>query len=182
MARKTPFIQHEWAPFIASRQEVEILRYAWPGHIEDMPWEIRQELQRWLGSEAAEEAINEAPGRTVLTLLMAGRPQVRVVTGLTYVESTRRLHEAEGKGKYRILTQGSRVFAVLMALSILALAVAPPIGMAGIFVALGLLSFYGYAFWLDQRVAILNPKFMAISIVACLGLAMTALVTLSLVQ
>lgn len=80
--------------------------------------------------------------------------------------------------QFRILTRAVQVSGVALFISMSLLLVSTALGLAGMYLSLALALVYLYAFWLEAKVPILNPRYMALGIVAMLGLGATSLATL----
>lgn len=77
-----------------------------------------------------------------------------------------------------ILTQGLQVSAILLLLSLGLFLVETVLGLAGVFFSVAVFMFYLYAFWLETRVPLLNPRHVIFGILGSIWLVILALVAL----
>lgn len=177
----------------------EMARYlAWIGTVEDMPKEYAYFLRRWHGMEKTEEMLDEALTLTFLDRVQALRAlhtarlymhgkkfaEPWYVSRTQYLVSVREEAPLETtrlvplKRGTAVLTFGARLSAAIFGLSLAGFLLNPAIGFAGIFTTIGVMLLHAYVFWLETGEAILNPKFLAVGVLAMVGLALTALLSL----
>lgn len=103
--------------------------------------------------------------------------RVKLVSGLPQIQVTETslLRERYYNG-VRILREGLLVFAALLLLSIIAMLFNTFLSLAGIYFSLSVLLFFVLAFWLETKMTIFNPRYLAAGIVGTLGLAVSAVI------
>jgi hypothetical protein len=74
------------------------------------------------------------------------------------------------------LREGLLVFAAVLLLSIIAMLFNTFLSLAGIYFSLSVLLFFVLAFWLETKMTVFNPRYLAAGIVGTLGLAVSAVI------
>lgn len=126
---------------------------------------------------ALQEELDTALREEIETAIDNYVQRVRLVSGLSSVTVTegRLLRERYYHG-VRILRQGLMIFGVLFLLSITTTAFNMLVGLAGMYFSLSVLFFFVFVFWLETKMSVFNPRYLAAGIVGTIGLALSALI------